>query len=86
MKIIGNIIISLAIAFSVINLLMAFWGEKNISIYFLVNAIVYLIVTQLYSGINDNVRWTLNWINAAIFVVFLVILGINVSETLKVNP
>jgi hypothetical protein len=85
MKIIGNIFIQMTIALVVINVFMLFVGEKNYSVYFLVSAVTYLVVTQLNIGLNSGLRSALNWINAGIFLVFLVILGIKVFETIRNN-
>ena len=85
MKIIGNILVQMTIALIVINIFLLFMGEKNVSVYFLVSVITYLIVTQLNIGLNSGLKSALNWINAGIFIVFLVILGIKVIETIRNN-
>jgi len=80
-----RIVTTLAIIFSVINLFLAFRGETNVFTYFLVNSIAYLIVTLLYTNLNFNLRSSLAGINAGIFVVFLIIMGVKIAETLKIS-
>jgi len=60
MRIFNRLIITLAIAFAVINGLLGFRGQTDISVYFIVNAIAYLIITLLYVYINPRSRGALN--------------------------
>ena len=83
MRIFNRLIITLAIAFAVINGLLGFLGQTDISVYFIVNAIAYLIITLLYVYINPRSRGALNGVSGVIFAGFLVIVTLKVIEILK---
>jgi len=83
MRIFNRLIITLAIAFAVINGLLAFLGQTDISVYFIVNAIAYLIITLLYVYLNPRARGSLNAVSGVVFAGFLVIVTLKVIEILK---
>jgi hypothetical protein len=83
LRIYNRLIISLAIALSSVNIFLAFLGQDDISIYFIVNAIVYLIITLLYVYLNPRAKFALNSLSAIIFVAFLAVVTMEVIEILK---
>jgi hypothetical protein len=83
LRIFNRLIISLAIAFGIINVLLAFLGQDDISVYFIVNAIAYLIITLLYVYLNPRAKSALNGLSAIIFAAFLVVVTMEVIEILK---
>lgn len=83
MRIYNKLIITLAVAFAIINGTLAFLGQEDISIYFIVNAIAYLAITLLYTYLNPRSRNALNGLSAVIFGGFLVIVTIKVIEILR---
>ena len=83
MRVFNNLIISLAIVFGVVNTLLALFGQTDISVYFIVNAIAYLIISLLYVYLNPRARGGLNGVTAVIFAGFLVIVTLKVIEILK---
>jgi hypothetical protein len=83
LRIYNRLIISLAIAFGLINALLAFLGQEDISVYFIVNAIAYLIITLLYVYLNPRAKSALNGLSAIIFVAFLAVVTMEVIEILK---
>ncbi len=83
MRIYNRLIISLALAFAIINTVLAFFGQKDISVYFVVDAIAYLIITLLYTSLNPRSRSALNGLSLVIFAGFLVIVAFKVIEVLK---
>jgi len=83
LRIYNKLIISLVIAFSFINILLAFGGQNDISVYFIVNAIAYLIITLVYVYLNPRARAALNVLSAIIFTGFMVIVTLNVMEILR---
>ena len=74
---------SLVIAFSLINVSLAFFGHDDITIYFIANAIAYLIITLVFVYLNPRSRAALNALSAVIFAGFLVIVAFKVIEVLK---
>lgn len=83
MRIYNKLIISLALAFGLVNVTLAFLGQKDIAVYFIVDAIAYLIITLLYTFLNPRSRGALNGLSGVIFAGFLVILTLKVIEILK---
>ena len=82
MRIHNKYIISLALAFSLINTLLAFAGQNNLEIYFTINIIAYLVITLLYVYLNPRARQALNTVVAVLFAGFMVIVALKVTEIL----
>jgi hypothetical protein len=82
-RIFNRLIISLAIVFGLLNALLAFLGQDDISVYFIINAIAYLVITLLYVYLNPRARGALNAVSAVIFAGFMVIVTMKVIEILK---
>ena len=76
MRIYNNYIISLVLAAGVVNTLLAFFGQPDLSIYFIVNIIAYLAVTLLYVYLNPRARRALSTIAAVLFAGFVVIVAL----------
>ena len=83
MRIFNRLVITLAIAFGVLNTVMAFMGQKDISVYFIVDAIAFLIITLLYTYLNPRAKGGLNAVSGVVFAGFLVIVALKVIEILK---
>jgi len=81
--IINRLLTTLAITFGLINTLLGLLGQKDIAVYFIFNAIVYLTVTVLYVYLNPKARRSLNAVSAIIFAGFLLIVAIKVMEILR---
>lgn len=72
MKIYNNFIIALAVAACFINVLLAFFGQNDIKIYFIINTIAYMVITLLYVYFNPRARKALTAIGAVFFACFMV--------------
>ena len=83
MSIFNRLVITLAIAFGLINTILGLLGQKDIAVYFIINAIAYLIITLLYVYLNPRARKSLNAVSVIIFAGFMVIVVIKVLEVLK---
>jgi uncharacterized membrane protein YjjP (DUF1212 family) len=83
MRIYNRLIISLAIAFGFINILLAFLWQDDLTIYFIINDIAYLIITLLYVYLNPRAKSALNNLSAIIFVAFIAVVAMEVMEILK---
>jgi len=83
LRIFNRLIISLVIAFGVLNSGMALMGQNDISVYFIVDAIAFLIITLLYTYLNPRARGALNAVSVVVFAGFLVIVAMKVIEILK---
>ena len=83
MRVYNRLIISLVLAFSLINITLAFFGQEDIGVYFIANALAYLIITLLYMRLNPRARTGLNSLSVVIFAGFLVVVSIKVMEVLS---
>jgi len=78
LRIYNKFIVSLAVAFGLVNILLAFLGQDDLAIYFIVNAIVYLIVALSYTNLNLRAR-----LGALVFFGFFMTLVFKIVEILK---
>ncbi len=83
MRVYNKYIVSLALAAGLVNTLLAAFGQDDLSIYFTVNAIVYLIITLFYVYFNPRARRALNTISLVLFAGFMVIVVLNVMEIIS---
>jgi hypothetical protein len=79
----NKLLFSLALAFGLVNTLLAFLGVNDLSIYFVVSAIAYLIITLVYVHLNPRARSALNSLSLIIFAGFMLIVAVKVVEILK---
>jgi hypothetical protein len=82
LRLFNKMILTVALVFSIINVFLAFLGQNNIEIYFVANAIAFLLITLLYTYFNPRSRGALNTLSVVIFAGFLVIVAIKVMEIL----
>jgi len=80
LRIYNKYIVSLILVGCLINLLLAFLGQENLETYFVINIIVYLVITLLYAYLNPRARRALNTIGAVLFAGFMVIVSLKVIE------
>jgi hypothetical protein len=73
----------LALSSCLVNSLLAFWGQNDLSIYFTINIIAYLAITVLYVHLNPRARRALNGIGVVLFGGFMVIVALKVMEILS---
>ena len=83
MRIYNKFIITVALCFGIANSLLAFLGQNSIEIYFIANAIIFLVITLLYTYFNPRARGALNALSAVIFAGFLVIVAFKIIEILR---
>jgi len=80
LRIYNKYIISLVLSACLINTLLAFSGQDDLAIYFIINIIAYLIITLLYAYLNPRARRALNTISTVSFAGFIVIVVLKVIE------
>ncbi len=73
----------LALAFSAVNSVLAFAGQKDIQVYFILDLISYLIITLLYVYLNPRARGALTAVNAVFFAGFGVIVVLKIINIVK---
>jgi hypothetical protein len=82
MRVYNKYIVSLVLAASVINTLLAFLGQNDLQVYFVINIIAYLVITLLYVYLNPQARKALNSIGVILFACFMVIVAFKVLAIL----
>ncbi len=80
MSIYNRYIFTIILAASAVNVILAFAGQQDISLYFTLNVIVFLAITVLYVYFNPRARAALNVIGFSLFGIFMVIVAIKVVE------
>jgi len=83
LRIYNKYIISLVLASCFINILLAFYGQNDLVVYFVINVLAYLAVTLLYAYLNPRARRVLNTIGIVFFAGFMVTVAIKVVEILS---
>ena len=72
--------ISLVLVACLVNTIMAFMGQNDLTLYFIINTVSFLIVTLLFTMLNPRARKTLNIVGAVFFSGFMVIVLIEVID------
>jgi len=83
MRIYNRFILTLTLAAGLINVLLAFLGQEDIQIYFIVNIIAYMVITLLYVYFNPRARRALDGVSIVFFGAFLVIVAIKVMDIIS---
>ncbi|MBA7709555.1 hypothetical protein ES703_118476 [subsurface metagenome] len=81
MRIYNKYVVSLALSACLINTLLAFFGQNDLTIYFTINIIAYLVITLLYVYLNPRARRALNTVVVVLvggFMVIVVTKGIEI--------
>ena len=82
MRIYNRYLVSIALSAGFINTLLAFLGQNDLTVYFTINIIIYLVITLLYVYLNPRARRALNTISFVLFSGFMVIVALKVMEIL----
>jgi len=83
LRIYNKYIVSLALASGLTNTLLAFLGQNDLAVYFIVNVLAYLVITLLYTYLNPRARRALNTVGVVLFAGFMVIVSLKVIEILS---
>ncbi len=83
MRIYNKYIVSLVLASCLINTSLAFLGQNDLAIYFVINVLAYLVITLLYVYLNPRAKRALNAVGAVFFAGFMVIIALKVMEILS---
>ena len=82
MRIYNKYIVTLILAASSINILLAFLDQNDLQVYFIINVVAYLAITLLYAYLNPRAKSALNTIGAVLFGGFMVMVSLKVIEVL----
>ncbi len=75
-------IISISLAACAINVILAFAGQSDLTLYVALNVIAFLAITLLYVYLNPRARAALNVVGVSLFGIFIVIVAIKVVDIL----
>jgi uncharacterized membrane protein YhhN len=67
----------------VINTVLAFLGQNDLTLYFTLNIIAFLVITLLYVYLNPRARGALNTIGVVFFAGFMVVVVLKITEILS---
>jgi uncharacterized membrane protein YhhN len=76
-------IISLVLTSCVINTVLAFFGQNDLTLYFTLNITAFLVITLLYVYLNPRARGALNTIGVVFFAGFMVVVVLKITEILS---
>lgn len=83
MRIYNKLLVSLVTSFGVVSVLLASFGQDDISIYLIAYAIVYLSVVLFYINLNPKAQAALNKLGTSISIGYIVILVLKLFSILK---
>jgi hypothetical protein len=84
LRVYNKYVVSLTVVTCLITTILAFMVERDITVYFTVSVIAYLVITLLYVYFNPRARRALNTVAVVFFAGFLVIVAMKVVEILSV--
>jgi hypothetical protein len=76
-------IISLVLTSCVINTVMAFFGQNDLTLYFILNIIAFSAITLLYVYLNPRARAALSTISVVFFAGLMVVVVLKITEILS---
>ncbi len=82
MRVYNQYIVSLAVAFSIVNVSMAATGQASLDLHFMVLVIVSLVITLLSVLFSPRSRRALSVVGSAFFAGFLVVLTLRMIDIL----
>jgi len=83
MRVFNRYLVILAVAAAVINVFLAAAKQNDLSVYFTVNIIAYMIITLLHIYLNPKARRILSGVTIVLFSGFLVIVVVKIMEILS---
>jgi hypothetical protein len=76
----NRIIIAVAVAFTIVNILLSITGQSDLAVYFVINAIAYFVVLLANINLVPRARPALTALSSLIFTGFLVVIVMKVSQ------
>ena len=82
MRIFNQYLLLLVLAACIINITFASLGQRDLSVYFVVNVLAYLIITILHAYLNPRARQLLSTISAVMFAGFVIVVMVKILEVI----
>ena len=83
MKIYNKFLLFLAAGFGSANIMLAWLGQDDLAVYFIVNAIVYLLVALFHANLNMRAQTSVNRLGAIIFSGFFIVFVFKIFEIVQ---
>lgn len=83
MRIYNRYLLSLVFASCLIDVILAFIKQTDITAYFTITVIAYLVITLLFIYLNPKIRKTLSMISVVFLAGFAVVVVLKVVEALS---
>lgn len=80
MRVFNQYLLFLALSASIINTVLAFAGQQDLTIYFTANVLAYLIITVLHAYLNPRAKQLLSTIAVVLFAGFMTVVLIKVID------
>lgn len=80
MRIYNRYLFFLVVVSCAINIFLAFLGQTDLEVFFILNVLVFLIITLLFAYLNPRARRALNSIGVVLFAGFMVIVVMKVID------
>jgi hypothetical protein len=75
----NKLILALAVAFSIINIVLALMGQDDLAIYFILDCVAYFVVVLAFINLNPGAKGVLNRMSVVLFVGFIVTVALKIS-------
>ena len=76
-------VVSLSLAFVLINGFLAFLGQKDIAVYYIASAIAFLVIALAFSGLSSRSRTAMQFLSALVFCGFLFFAAVKISQMIQ---
>ena len=83
MRIYNRYLLLMVFTTCLVNVVLAFMGQKNITVYFIANFLITLLLTVLFISFSPRTRRVLSSISFVLFAGFVVVAVLKVLEVIK---
>lgn len=80
MRVFNQYLFFLVLSACIINTVLAFGGQQDITIYFTANVLAYLVITILHAYLNPRARQLMSSIAVVLFAGFMVVILIKIMD------
>ena len=81
MKIDNRYVFFLVVTSCLVNTLLAFFGQEELSTYLIINIICFLVLTFIFTPTNPKARMTFNTLSVIFFISFLLIVFMELPDS-----
>lgn len=82
MRIYDRYLITMVLATCVIDIILAFAGQTDITVFFTANVIIFMLISVLYIYFNPRTRKTLSFVSIVLLAGFIIVAIFKVVEVI----